>query len=48
MSDTPQKPDDFQKPKTFISPSVQNILHDQAFVEECLLFSYYKGIEPGE
>ena len=48
MSETPQKPDDFQKPIPFISPAIQNIFKDDTFLEECIAFSYYKPIPPVE
>lgn len=48
MSDTVQKPDAFQEPKRFVSPSVQNIFGDDTFVEQCIAYSFYRGIPPVE
>ena len=48
MSDVTQKPDAFQTPKTFVSPSVQNIFKDDTFLEECIAYSYYRPLPPVE
>ena len=48
MSEPSQKPDDFQKPHTFISPAIQNIFKDDTFLEDCIAYSFYKPIPPVE
>lgn len=40
-----QKPQEYEKPQTFISESVKNLtVKDPSFVESCVAFSYYRPI----
>ena len=40
-----QKPQEYEKPQTFISEAVKNLtVKDPSFVENCVSFSYYRPI----
>ena len=44
---TGKKPDAFERNKTFISPSIQNLLSDSLYEESGVSYSYWKTFRPG-
>lgn len=48
MAEAGQKPDDFQRPSLFVSPSIQNIFKDENYLEDSISYSFFKRIPPTE
>lgn len=44
-----QKPQEYEKPKVFISDAVKHLtVKDPTFVESCVAYSYFKSIQTTE